>query len=82
MAAPDKKFSLKLPELMLATCGASTLLALITAVFLEQVIFEKGLLLSEMLLFGLVFLIPPTAISLLVRIYRSMLSILLGRRIS
>ncbi|MBL4796985.1 MAG: hypothetical protein JKY50_06205 [Oleispira sp.] len=60
MAMTHKKFSLKLPELMLVTCGVSTLLALITAVFLEQVIFEKGLLLSEMLVFGLVFLIPPT----------------------
>ncbi len=60
MTTAKNKFSLKLPELMLTTCGLSTLLALITAVFLEQVVFDKGLLLSEMIVFGLVFLIPPT----------------------
>jgi len=60
MASKNTKKSLKLPELMLVTCGSSTLVALIAAVFLEQIVFDKGLLLSEMIVFGLVFLIPPT----------------------
>lgn len=59
MATTDKKFSLKLPELMLVTSGISTLIALVSVVLLEQVVFDKGLLLSEILVFGLVFLIPP-----------------------
>lgn len=58
--ATNNKFSLKLPELMLATSGVSTLLALITAVLLENVVFDKGLSGTEMMAFGMVFLIPPT----------------------
>lgn len=59
MANNNEKSSLKLPELMLVTCGGSTLLALICAVILEDVVFDKGLALSEMIAFGFVFLIPP-----------------------
>jgi methyl-accepting chemotaxis protein len=59
MATQQQKKSLKLPELMLVTCGSSTLVALAIAAFLEQAVFDKGLLLSEMIVFGLVFLIPP-----------------------
>lgn len=59
MATINKKFSLKLPELMLTTCGISTLLALISAVFVGKVVFDKGLLLSEMVVFCLIFSIPP-----------------------
>jgi len=59
MVSQQNNKSLKLPELMLVTCGSSTLVALVIAVFLEQAVFDKGMLLSEMIVFGLVFLIPP-----------------------
>ena len=56
--AEKEKFSLKLPELMLTTCGGSTIVALILAVFLEDIIFEKSMALSEILTFSAIFLLP------------------------
>lgn len=54
-----EKRSLKLPELMLVTCGGTTLLTLIAAIVLENVVFNKGLSNNEMMAFGVLFLIPP-----------------------
>jgi len=58
MSSANQGFSLKLPELMLAASGISVLVSLIAFIVLESVVFDKRLSGTEMLVFGMLFLLP------------------------
>lgn len=60
MTTDDEKFSLRLPQLLVVTCIGGTLVSFVTALLLENFVFDKVFAVSEMLMFSLVFLIPPT----------------------